>query len=145
MLEDTGDRTPTAMAALRRTGDLDGDDVLVTDAGECRDVERVRQEVPLGVTQIGAVEPEISLVEDAAEGEPPASSVGRALLLVTPAVQHRTVAAGEVGVAAPVARYGELGPRRVVGVEPDRVPAEIVVGMRRAPHTVELHRRDGNE
>jgi len=51
----------------------------------------------------------------------------------------------EVGVAAPMPGDGDLGPCRVVGVEPDRIAAQIVVGMRRAPRAVELHRRDGNE
>ena len=77
VLEHAGDRAPTAMAALRRAGDLDRDHVLVADARERGDVERVRHEVALGIADVRAVEPDVGLVEDAAERQPTASALGR--------------------------------------------------------------------
>ena len=44
---------------LRRAGDLDREDVLGRQPRRAGDVERVGEEVALGVTEVGAVEPHV--------------------------------------------------------------------------------------
>ena len=51
--------------------------VLVADPRQRGDVERVRDEVALGVAEVGAVEQDVGLVEDAVERHPPAAALGR--------------------------------------------------------------------
>ena len=67
-LQDAGDVRPDVV--LRRAGDLDGEDVLVADPGQLRDVERVREEVALRVAEIRTVQPGVTLIEDAVERDP---------------------------------------------------------------------------
>ena len=72
VLEQPGDVAPAARAALRVAGHLDGQDVVVAEAGQRGDVEAVREEVALRVAEVGAVEPHVGLVEDAVERHPAA-------------------------------------------------------------------------
>ncbi len=48
---------------------------FLVEAAQVGDVERVGEEVPLRVTEVGAVEPDVGLVEDAVEGHPPPPTV----------------------------------------------------------------------
>ena len=57
-------------APLGVAGHLDGEHVVVAEAGERRDVEAVGEEVALGIAEVGAVEPHVGLVEDAVERDP---------------------------------------------------------------------------
>ena len=70
MLEHAGDVAFGRPVALWRARDLDREVVLGSVRELLGDLERVREEVALGVTQVGAVEPYVALVEEAVEGEP---------------------------------------------------------------------------
>ena len=132
-----GDGAPSAVPALRRARHLDRPRTCSSPMPrQRRDVERVREEVALRVAEVGAVEPDVGLVEDAVERHPAAAALRRRGQLEALAVEQRAVAVGELGMVAPVAGHGDLGPRRVVDVEPDRVAAQVVVGRRCAPHPV---------
>ena len=63
-------------ASLRRARHLDGEHVLVTEPRQVGDVEAVGEEVALGVAEVGAVEPDVGLVEDAVERDAAAPAVG---------------------------------------------------------------------
>ena len=62
-----------------RARHLDGEVVLAAGAQGVGDLEGVRGEVALGVAEVGAVEPDVALVEEAVEGQPGAAALGRAL------------------------------------------------------------------
>jgi hypothetical protein len=51
----------------RRARHLDREHVVVAEAGQIGDVERVGEEVPLGIAEVGAVEPDVGLVDHAVE------------------------------------------------------------------------------
>ena len=51
----------------RRAGDLDGEQVLAARPERVGDLEGVREEVALGVAEVGAVEPDVALVEEPVE------------------------------------------------------------------------------
>jgi hypothetical protein len=70
VLEHAGDVAFGGPVDLWRTCDLDREVVLGSVRELLGDLERVREEVALGVTQVGAVEPYVALVEEAVEGEP---------------------------------------------------------------------------
>ena len=101
---------------MRRTGDLDGEDVLLVELRECRDVEGVREEVALGVAEVGAIEPHVGLVEDAVECDPAAvaPSAGASGREAMP-VHDRTIARGELVGVAPVSGDLDRFPVPVVG------------------------------
>ncbi len=139
VLEHAGDVALVAGAALRRARHLDGEHVLVAESRQRGDVERVRDEVALGVAEVGAVEEHVGLVEDAVERHPP-PVVGVGLRRREPmAVEQRTIAAGELGIVPPVPRDLDRLPRAVIGVEADRPSPHVVVGLGRAPDPRELH------
>ena len=62
------------------------------EGGQPGDVEAVREEVPLRVSEVGAVEPGVALVHDPVERHPPSPSRWRGSLLEVTAVEHRAVA-----------------------------------------------------
>ena len=119
--------------------DLDGEHVLVAEPRQRGDVERVRHEVALGVAEVGAVEEHVGLVEDPVERHPPAVVGSRLRRRESTAVEQRTVAAGELGMVPPVPGTAIVSHVAVVGVEPDRAPPHVVVGLGRAPDPRELH------
>ena len=110
-----------APAVVPRSGlhvDLDGEHVVVAEPRQRGDVEAVGEEVALRVPEVGAVEPDVGLVEDAVERDPaPPAGVGGGRSNRR-AVEDRPVARGERRVAAPVSRDADLGPAAVVDVEP---------------------------
>ncbi len=63
LLQHPGDVPAIADVALRRAGDLDGEDVFVVEPAEIGDVEAVREEVALRIAEIRPVEPHVALVE----------------------------------------------------------------------------------
>ena len=139
VLEDAGDVAPAAGAALRVARHLDGQDVLVAEPGERRDVEAVREEVPLRVAEVGAVEPHVGLVEDAVEGDPAAAPLGRRVEVEPAAVEDRAVAGGQLGWSCQWPGTASSGQPVVVDLEPDPAPADLVVGRDRPPRPRELH------
>ena len=142
LLEDPGDVRAVVGARLRVAADLDGERVFAAEPRERGDVECVREEVALRIAEIGAVEPHIGLVEDAVEGDPPATTVSGRVRLEVVAVHDRPVARGELRAIAPVTGDGDLVPCAVVRVQPDRVPPHLVVGLDRDPTPLQFHRRD---
>ena len=58
----------------RRAGDLHREEVLGAARHMLGDVELVREEIALGVTKVGAIEPDVAQIEDAVEHEPAAHS-----------------------------------------------------------------------
>ena len=60
-------------SALRRAGHFDRQHVLVAEPRQRGDVEGVREEVALRIAEVGAVEPDVGLVEDAVERHPTAA------------------------------------------------------------------------
>jgi hypothetical protein len=133
VLEDPGDVAPIVHAGMRCTGDFDGEDVLFVELRECRDVEGVRKEVALTVTKVGAIEPHVGLVEDAVERDPTAGAIGWQVGGEAVSVHDRAVAGSELFGVAPVSGDLDRLPVLVVGVEPNAVPANIVVGLGRKP------------
>ena len=113
--------------------------MLVGQPGKIGDLERVREEVALRVTQVPAVEPHVGLVEDALETNEPAAPLRGCIELEVMAVQQRAVAVGERRVAAPVPGDRHLGPLAVVVVEAHAIAAHVVVGDARAPGSRQLH------
>ena len=91
-------------AALGVARHLDGEDVVVAEPRQRRDVEAVREEVALGIAEVGAVEPHVGLVEDAVERDPAALARRRRRQVEAAAVQDRAVAVGECGVRRASAR-----------------------------------------
>ena len=79
-------------------GHLDGEHVVVAEAAQRRDVEAVGEEVALRVAEVGAVQPDVGLVEDAVERHPAPCPGRRRRQVEAGAVQDRTVARGQVGV-----------------------------------------------
>ncbi len=78
VLEHAGDVALGRLVDLRGAGDLDGEVVLLALAQGGGDLEGVRGEVALRVTEVGAVEPDVALVEEAVEGEPGPPALGGA-------------------------------------------------------------------
>jgi hypothetical protein len=142
VLEAAGDVPLRVEVALREARCLDREDVLATDPHQVGDVEAVREEVALGVTEVRPVEPDVGLVEDAVEGDEQPLTVLRAGVLEAVAVEQRPVGRGERGVAAPVRRDRDLGPAGVVELQADAVAAQLVVHRRGDPPSRQLHRRD---
>jgi len=70
VLEDAGDVPLRRAIGLPGARDLDREKVLAPPRHVLGDVELVREEVPLGVTEVCAVEPDVTEVEDAVEHEP---------------------------------------------------------------------------
>ena len=70
VLEHAGDVALGGQVGRRGAGDLDGEVVLAAGAQRVGDLEGVRDEVALGVAEVGAVEPHVALVEEPVEGEP---------------------------------------------------------------------------
>ena len=101
--------------------------MVVAEATKRRHVKGVRSEVALWVTEVGAVEPDIGLVEDAVELDPSPSSGARRFETERSAVEQRAVPCGRVGHRGPVSRYLDGGPLGVVGIEADQQPS-IAVG-----------------
>ena len=96
-------------------------------------------EVALRVTEVGAVEEHVGLVEDPVERHPPAAAGVGLRRRESMAVEQRAVAGGELGMVPPVPRDVDRLPRAVVGVETDGPPPQVVVGLGRAPDPRELH------
>ena len=104
--------------------------------------KRVREEVALGVAEVGAVEPDVGLVEDAVERQPVAPpSAGPARARTACGRSAAPSLPAKSGEVAPVAGTATIGPRRRRGVEPDSVAAQLVVGNIGAPLSREIHRR----
>ena len=139
VLEQTGDVAPTGRAALGVARHLDGQHVVVAEPGQRGDVEAVREEVALRIAEVGAVEPDVGLVEDAVERDPPAGADGRGGELEALAVQDRPVAGELRAVRPPVTGDGDLGPLVVGDVEADAAPAQLVVRGRRPPRPGQVH------
>ena len=139
VLEQPGDVAPAARPPLGVAGHLDGQHVVVAEAAERGDVEAVGEEVALGVAEVGAVEPDVGLVEDAVERDPPAGARRRRRQLEARAVEDRAVAGGQLGVGPPVAGHGDVEPAAVVDVEADAGPAQLVVGCARSPRARQFH------
>jgi hypothetical protein len=99
----------------------------------------VRHEIPLGVAEVGAVEERVGLVEDSVERHPPAAVGFRLRRCESEPAEQRAIAAGELGMVPPVPWDLDRLPRAVVGVEADRAPPHVVVGLGRAPDPRELH------
>ena len=117
----------------RRAGDLDGQQVLGAEAGEVGDLVGVREEVALGVAEVGAVEPDVALVEDAVEHEPVAGAARRRCR----ARSGSGRSAGRRCRRRPAC--DRQWPGTAIGSQPsssyraDGVAAQVVVGDRRPP------------
>lgn len=122
----TGDCSPWTITR-RRTGHFNSEDMIGAETTECCHIKGVRSEVALRVTEVGAVEPDIGLVEDAVELDPPASAFIRRLEAECSAVEQWAVPCWRVGHCGPVSRHLDGGPLGVVGIEPDQQPS-IAVG-----------------
>ncbi len=146
-LERAGDVAAAGRGRLGRTGHLDREDMVIAEPRERRDVETVREEVPLGVAEVCAVEPEVGLIEDPVEGDPSSVALGRGFGAERAPVHQRPVARRELRRVAPMTRNRDGFPATVVGVESDPVAANVVVGLGRQPSTGqsttrEFHRRE---
>ena len=104
VLEDAGQVALGAPVLRLGAGHLDGESRARAEAGEVRDLVGVGEEVALGVTEVGAVEEHVGLVEDAVEDHPVAGSAGSGVELEPGPVDQRTVALGEGRGGAPVTR-----------------------------------------
>ena len=138
-LEGAGECAAVHRGGLARARHLDGQHVLVGETGECRDVERRRDEVALGVAEVGAVEPHIGLIERAAHLHPHALIVGRFGQFEPMAVQQRAIAVGELGRRSPVPRHRHGGPVAVVALEADATAPQLVVGRASPPAAAQIH------
>jgi hypothetical protein len=141
VLEDAGEVPLRRPVALGRAGDLDRQRVLGARRERLGDLEGVRGEVALGVAEVGAVEPEVGLVEEPVEGEPQAAAVGRPRVLEPVPVQQRPVAVDEGGIGAPVGGDGDRLPPVVVEPGLGVGPPQLVVGERCTPGAPEVHDR----
>jgi len=97
-------------------GQLDGQDVLGAGPQLVGDLKGVGQEVTLGVPEVGAVEPDVALVEAALEHHEGPSPFGRPGGLKGAAVQDGPVARLEARGRPPVAGDREVGPVAIVEV-----------------------------
>ena len=68
VLEDAGEVALGGEVGRAGAGHLDGEVVLAAGAQRVGHLEGVREEVALGVAEVGAVEPDVALVEEAVEG-----------------------------------------------------------------------------
>ena len=139
VLQHARDVAPPRRAALGRARHLHRQHVLVRHRRQLGDVEAVREEVALRVTEVGAVEPGVGLVEDPVERHPASRPRRRGSLLEAASVEHRAVAGGELGMGPPVPGDVELGPPRVVDIEGGAGAAELVVGLPGTPGASEIH------
>src|SRR3546814_19055515 len=90
------------LVGLRRARDLHRQVVLAPLPQGLRHLERVGREVALRVTEVGAVEPHVALVEEPVEGPPGASAVGGSGRFQPSPVDERAVAVGEGRLGPPV-------------------------------------------
>ena len=115
----------------RRHRDVDGETVLVGVVHQVRDLELVRDEVAVGVADIGAVEPDITLLGEPVQGDPAAPILRHGRHREAMAVEDRAFV-GEVGRVGPVAGHGDLGPVAVVECRFVEGPAELLTSRRHA-------------
>ena len=94
------------------------------------------KEIALGIAEVRAIEPDIGLIEDAVQGDPSTRAVARGVGTEAMSVHHRTIAGGKLRSVAPVPWHDDRFPGRVVGVELDAVPTDVVVRLDRDPATV---------
>jgi hypothetical protein len=139
VLEDAGDVPLRRAVGGRGARHLHGQEVLAALAHGLGHVERVREEVALGVPDVGPVEPHVAQVEEALEGEPdPPARLRRREVEASP-VEQGAVVPGERRSGAPVAGDVELHPRGVVEVATGERPAEVFVGHLSTPGARQVH------
>lgn len=124
---------------IDRRRDLDGQHVVIGESAERRHVEGMWNEVPLRVTEVCPVEPDIRLVVDAIELDPTSIAGFRRVKGERSAVQQRaTVSCRHSGIlSGPVSGHLDCGPVAIVGFETDHLTAITVADGRRFPESVE--------
>ena len=138
VLEHTGDVPFGRPVVLGRAGDLDGKEVLGPLGQRGGHLEGVREEIALAVPQVGPVQPDVGLIEDAVEGQPPPLAVvGAGGAGDRRRLERRPVVGGEGGAGAPVAGDGHGRPVTVVEPGLGERPPERLVGVVRPPGSVE--------
>ncbi len=143
VLEDPGQVALGPPVGRRAAGHLDGEHVLGAEAGQVRDLVRVREEVALRVPEVGTVEEDVGLVEDAVEHHPVAGPGRTGIELEAGAVEQRFVVGREGRHGPPVPWHRDGLPPVVVVVQTEGSAAQIVVGERGAPRAREVHRGSG--
>ena len=111
-------------------------------ARQAGDVERMGEEVTLGISEVRAVEPHVGLVEDTVEGDEVALALGCCGQLETLAIDQRLVVAGERLEVSPMAGHLDLRPVVVEVFEADCTAATLVVGNVGTPLSRQIHDGD---
>ena len=104
--------------------------MFVVESRERGHVVRVGDEVALGVAQVRAIEPHVTLIEDSVDHHESALSVDGCGHREVTSIQQRTVAGREKGMGLPMSGHVHLGPLGVVGVQA-HARAQGVVGRDR--------------
>ena len=153
ILEGAREQGAVVGVAEAAAGCVDGQQMVGPSRQLLGDLQLVGHEVPVGIAQVGAVEPDVALLRQPLDSQPPApaaaiSSPGGTGRLLWPLeampVQHRLLA-GEVRVPAsgrglsPMAGHPHRGPARVVVVElVERAPPSLG-GRGDPPRTAQVH------
>ena len=117
------------------------ENVFGIETGKSRHVVGMGKEIALGIADVCAVEPDITLVEDSVEDDESTATFGRGFDVEVAPVQKGSVVVSEVGVALPVTGNLCHGPLVVVVIETDTVAQQRVVGGRDSPLTREVEGR----
>jgi hypothetical protein len=106
-----------------------------------RDFEKVAEEIPLGVANVGSVQPDVALVEKPVELQPHSVIRARRVSFEPGAVEHWSFDVDKVDVVSPVAGNVNYWPIGIVEIFEWEDPAEVLVGDLCPPRSGQLHAR----
>ena len=110
MLENACDVAAVIRTALRRACGLNSKHVFVIEFGQCCHIEAVRKEIALRVAEICAIEPDISLIEDAVQSDPPTGTITRGVGAEAMSIHHWPIAGSKLRSVSPVTGHADGSP-----------------------------------
>jgi hypothetical protein len=114
--------------------------VLLAATQQVGDLERMREEVALGLAEVVGVEPDVAVIEDAFQDQERTAAALETGARELAAVEDRAVGLGELGRGAPVSGDGQRGPVAIVEPALDEPLMQITLAGMGAPRPREVER-----
>jgi len=138
--EHARDETLGSAVGLARARDLDGKTVLLAGTQQLGDLERMREEVALGLAEVAGVEPDVAVVEDAVQDQERTAAALETGARELSAVEDRAVGLRELGCRAPVTGDRQRSPLAIVEPALDEPLMQITLASMGAPRPREVER-----